>query len=198
MNPDALWACTSCAACMEACPVFIEQLPKIIDVRRYLVMEEGELPQTMADALTSLERRGHPFPGTSFSRLDWAEGLDIPVLSEIDEPGSVDVLLWVGCAGALLERNHATVRSLARLLQEAGVSFAILGREENCTGDPARRIGNEFLFETMARKNISLFEKYGVQQIVSACPHCFNTFKYDYAELGAGLRAEHHSTFLAR
>jgi len=131
------WACTTCAACLEACPVYVEQLPKIIDVRRYLVMEEGELPPPMAAAMTSLERRGHPFPGTAFSRVDWAEGLGVSVMAELDDPAAVDYLLWVGCAGALLERNHAVARSVAQLLARAGISFAILGREERCTGDPA-------------------------------------------------------------
>ena len=110
VSPDALWTCTTCAACMEACPVFIEQLPKIIDVRRYLTMEEGQLPDGMAAALDSLERRGHPFPGVKFSRLDWADGLDVPVLSNVKDPASIEVLLWVGCAGALLERSHSVVR----------------------------------------------------------------------------------------
>jgi Fe-S oxidoreductase/nitrate reductase gamma subunit len=166
--PEALFSCTTCAACLEACPVYIEQLPKILDTRRYLVMEEADYPQTMADAITSLEQRGHPFPGAQFSRVDWADGLDLPVLSEVEDRSDIDLLLWVGCANALLERNHSIVRSVATLLQDAGVRFAILGREERCTGDPARRIGNEFLFEQMASKNIQLFEKYGVKRILLA------------------------------
>jgi Fe-S oxidoreductase len=195
--PEALFSCTTCAACLEACPVFIEQLPKIIDARRYLVMEEADYPQTMADAVTSLEQRGHPFPGAQFSRVDWADGLDVPVLSEMEDPSEVDVLLWVGCANALLERNHSVVRSVATLLQEAGVRFATLGREERCTGDPARRIGNEFLFEQMAAKNIQLFEKYGVKRILTCCPHCFHTFTHDYPALGGNYEVEHHTTLLA-
>jgi Fe-S oxidoreductase/nitrate reductase gamma subunit len=195
--PDALFSCTTCGACVEACPVYIEQLPKILDTRRYLVMEEADYPQTMATAVTSLEQRGHPFPGAQCSRLDWAEGLDVPVLSEMEDPSAVDLLLWVGCANALLERNHSTVRSVATLLRDAGVSFAILGREERCTGDPARRIGNEFLFEQMAGKNIQLLEKYGVQRILTCCPHCFHTFSNDYPALGGNYVVEHHTTFLA-
>jgi Fe-S oxidoreductase len=193
----ALFDCTTCAACLEACPVFIEQLPKIIDTRRYLVMEEADYPQTMADAITSLEQRGHPFPGAQFSRVDWAEGLDVPVLSEMDDPTQIDVLLWVGCANALLERNHAIVRSVATLLEDAGVRFAVLGREERCTGDPARRIGNEFLFEQIAAKNIRLLSKYGVRRILTCCPHCFHTFANDYPALGGEFEVEHHATFLA-
>jgi len=152
----------------------------------------------MAEAITSLEQRGHPFPGAQFSRVDWAKGLNIPVMAELDNPATVDTLLWVGCAGALLERNHSVVRSLALLLQQAGVSFAILGREERCTGDPARRMGNEFLFKTMAEKNIALLGKYGVEKILTPCPHCFNTFRNDYPGLGGRYEVEHHSTFLAR
>ena len=150
----------------------------------------------MADAISSLEQRGHPFPGAQFSRVDWADGLEVPVLSEVEEPSKIDVLLWVGCANALLERNHSIVRSVATLLQDAGVRFAILGREERCTGDPARRIGNEFLFEQMATKNIQLFEKYGVQRILTCCPHCFHTFKNDYPAFGGTYEVEHHTTFL--
>jgi len=195
--PEALFSCTTCAACLEACPVYIEQLPKILDTRRYLVMEEADYPQTMADAITSLEQRGHPFPGAQFSRVDWADGLDVPVLSEMEDPSDIDVLLWVGCAIALLERNHSIVRSVATLLTDAGVRFATLGREERCTGDPARRIGNEFLFEQMAAKNIQIFEKYGVRRILTCCPHCFHTFVNDYPVLGGNYVVEHHTTFLA-
>ncbi len=198
LSAESLWQCTTCAACMEVCPVYIEQLPKILDVRRYLTMEEAEMPPSMADAMTSLERRGHPYPGTRLSRIDWTDGLDVPVMSELDDPGEVDVLLWVGCATALIERNHSVVRSLAQLLQHAGVSFAILGREERCNGDAARRMGNEFLFETMARKNQALLERYGVEKIVTPCPHCFNTFKNDYPTVGGDYHVEHHSSFLAK
>jgi Fe-S oxidoreductase/nitrate reductase gamma subunit len=196
--PEALWSCTTCAACLEACPVYIEQLPKILDVRRNLVMEEADYPAIMAEALTSLEQRGHPFPGAQFSRVDWAEGLDVPVLAEMADPEDIDVVLWVGCASALLERNHATVRAVATLLRDAGVRFAILGREERCTGDPARRIGNEFLFEQLATRNIQLLSRYGVRRIVTCCPHCFHTISGEYPHLGGDFEVEHHTSFLAR
>lgn len=205
LAPESLWQCTTCAACVEACPVYIEQLPKILDARRYLVMEEAEMPDTMAAATMSLEKRGHPYPGTQLSRLDWTEGLDgveVPVLSQLDDPGEVDVLLWVGCANSLVERNHRIVRSLARLLDQAGVRFAILGREERCTGDPARRMGNEFLFENLARKNAGVLARCGVtdggKKVVTSCPHCFNSLRNDYPALGADLDVEHHTTFLNR
>jgi len=197
ISAEALWQCTTCAACMEACPVFIEQMPKIVDARRYLVMEEADFPESLQTVITSLEQRGHPFPGTSFNRVEWADGLDIPELAEMDDPADAEVLLWVGCGGALVERNQSTVRSLAQLLQKAGVKFAILGREESCNGDPARRIGNEFLFEMLAKSTVESFEKYGVKKIVTSCPHCFNTFANEYPHLGGRYEVLHHSEFLA-
>jgi Fe-S oxidoreductase/nitrate reductase gamma subunit len=193
---ESLWACTTCAACLEACPVYIEPLTKILDARRFLVMEEAAMPDTIAEAITSLEKRGHPYPGSQHSRLDWADGLDVPILSELEESAQVDVVLWVGCANAFLERNHKIVRALAQLLNIAGVRFAILGREERCTGDPARRMGNEFLFDSMARKNVSLLERRGVKKLLTSCPHCFNSFRNDYPHLGGDYEVQHHSTFL--
>ena len=168
LSVEAMWECTTCGACVEACPVAIEQMPKIVDTRRFLVMEDAEFPDTMQQALTSVETRGHPFRGTAFSRVDWAAGLDLATMADVQQ---ADVLLWVGCGGALVERNQKVVRSLAQLLGKAGVKFAILGREEKCTGDPARRIGNEFLFETLANENIATLDKYQVKQIVTSCPH---------------------------
>ncbi len=191
---EALWQCTTCGACVEACPVFIEQMPKIVDLRRYLVMEEAEFPETMQEAITSLESRGHPFRGTQASRMDWTEGLNIKT---IDEARDAEVLFWVGCGGALIERNQKVVRATAQLLELAGVSFAILGREEKCTGDPARRIGNEFLFKMLAEENTERLNNYGVKKIVTSCPHCFNTFRNEYPQFGGHFEVYHHSEFLA-
>jgi Fe-S oxidoreductase len=193
--PEPLWQCTTCGACMEACPVFIEQMPKIVDMRRYLVMEEADFPDTMGEAVTSLESRGHPFRGTQSSRVDWAEGLNVATMAEARD---AEVLLWVGCGGALLERNQKVVRATAQLLAQAGVKFAILGREEKCTGDPARRIGNEFLFELMAKENVETLRKYDVKKIVTSCPHCFNTFCNEYPQFGGSYEVYHHSEFLAQ
>ena len=198
LSPEALFSCTTCAACMEACPVHIEQMPKIIDARRYLVMEEAEFPEGMMEVITSLESRNHPFPGTQFNRVDWTEGLDIDVMSEMDDPHDAEVLFWVGCGGALVERNRSTVQATAKLLKKAGVKFAILGREESCTGDPARRIGNEFMFEMMANGNVGTLERYGVKQIVTSCPHCFNTFANEYPHFGGHYEVHHHSEFLKK
>ncbi len=191
-----MFQCTSCAACMEACPVYIEHLPKIVDARRYLVMEQAEMPEGMAKAITSLESRQHPFAGTQYNRLDWAKGLDVAVLGEMADPKDAEVVFWVGCGGALVERNQATVRATAQLLQRAGVRFAVLGREETCTGDPARRIGNEFLFELLAKGNVETLGRYEVKKIVTSCPHCFNTFKNEYPRLGGHYEVFHHSQFL--
>ena len=180
-----MWECTTCAACVQACPVSIEQMPKIVDTRRFLVMEDAEFPETMQQALNSLETRGHPMRGTAFTRVDWTAGLKISTMAEAKD---ADVLLWVGCGGALVERNQKIVRALAQLLEKAGVKFAILGREEKCTGDPARRIGNEFLFETLAQENIATLDRYNVKTIVTSCPHCFNTLGNEYPQWGGKLR----------
>jgi Fe-S oxidoreductase len=193
-SPDALWACTTCGACMEACPVFIEQMPKIVDMRRHLVMEEAELPDTMQDALSSMESRGHPFRGTQATRLDWTEGLDVPMAADIKD---AELIFWVGCGGALIERNQKVTRATATLLQKAGVKFAILGREEKCTGDPARRIGNEFLFQQLVQENTATLNRHNVKKIVTHCPHCFNTFRNEYPQYGGTFEVYHHSEYLA-
>lgn len=189
-----VWECTTCGACVEACPVFVEQMPKIVDLRRHRVMEEADFPETMQEAIVSLEKRGHPFAGTQATRLDWAEGLDV---KHISEAADAEVLLWVGCGGALIERNQRVIRAIALLLQRAGVRFAILGREEKCSGDPARRIGNEFLFEKLARENVASLDRYRVRKIVTPCPHCFNTFRNEYPRYGGRYEVYHHSEFLA-
>jgi Fe-S oxidoreductase len=180
---------------MEACPVFIEQASKIVDLRRYLVMEESDFPDTMQEAITSLESRGHPFRGTQSSRMDWAGGLNVKTMAEALD---AEVLLWVGCGGALIERNQKVVRATVQLLEKAGVKFAVLGREEKCTGDPARRIGNEFLFEMMAKENVETLNGYGVKKIVTSCPHCFNTLRNEYPQFGGEYEVYHHSEFLAK
>jgi Fe-S oxidoreductase len=166
-----------------------------VDMRRFLVMEEADFPDTMGDAVTSMETRGHPFKGTQATRVDWTEGLNLQSISEAKD---AEVLFWVGCGGALIERNQKTVRATAQLLQQAGVKFSILGREEKCTGDPARRIGNEFLFEILAKENAEKLNQYGVKQIVTSCPHCFNTFKNEYPQFGGKYEVFHHSEYLAK
>ncbi len=193
LESDRLFECTSCAACVDACPVSIEQLPKIVDMRRFQVMEEAEFPETMQQAVNSLEERQHPYSGSQFSRADWMQELDIPHASETDD---AEVLVWAGCGASLVERNQKSIRSLARLLKKAGVKFSVLGRDEKCTGDVARRIGNEFLFESLAKENIDNFKKHKVKKVVTACPHCFNTFRNEYPQLGADFETVHHSAYL--
>jgi Fe-S oxidoreductase/nitrate reductase gamma subunit len=194
-SPTPLWQCTTCAACMEACPVFIEQMPKIVDMRRYLVMEEADFPDSMQEAIMSLERRGHPFSGTQATRMDWAEGLN---MSHARDALDAEVLLWVGCGGALIERNQKVTRATAQLLEQAGVKFAIMGRDEKCSGDPARRIGNEFLFEQLAKENVENLNRYEVKKVITSCPHCFNTFKNEYPQYGGRFEVYHHSEYLSR
>ncbi len=195
VRPEALWACTTCLACMQACPVFIEHVPKIVELRRHLVMEQASLPESMADALRSLEVRGHPFRGAALSRAAWAEGVDVRRLAEGER---AEWLLWVGCAAALNERNHPALRALLRALAAAGLEVGILGEEETCSGDPARRIGNEYLFQTLARQNIETLARHGVQKIVTLCPHCYNTFRHEYPQLGGTYEVWHHTQLLAR
>ena len=194
-SPLRLWQCTTCAACVQACPVFVEQMPKIIDMRRHLVMEQASFPVSMQEAITSLEVRAHPFRGTPATRLDWTEGLGV---THVKDSKGAEVLLWVGCSGALLERNQKVTRATAQLLEKAGVKFAILGSEEKCCGDPARRIGNEFLFEALAKQNIATISKYQVRKIVTPCPHCFNTLKHEYARHGGAFEVYHHTEYLAQ
>ncbi len=194
VREETLWSCTTCMACMQACPVFIEHVPKIVNLRRYLVMEEARVPELMAEALRSLEDRGHPFRGTTFSRTEWYRDLAVPHIREVD---SVDFLLWVGCASALNERNQRVARAFVRVLREAGLRFAILGVEERCTGDPARRIGNEYLFEQLVRENIQRLKRYGVRKIVTMCPHCFNCLAHEYPQFGGRYEVVHHSQLLA-
>jgi Fe-S oxidoreductase len=193
LTPEALWACTTCAACVEVCPVSIEQMPKIVDMRRHLVMDQAELPETMQTAIESMETRGHPFRGTPSSRMDWTEGLDIP---EWRDGEAYDVLFWVGCAGGLVQRNQESIRATAQLLRQAGVRFAILGKSEKCTGDLARRIGHEFLFETLAKENIDRLVALGVREVVTSCPHCFNSLTHEYPRLGGAFHVMHHTEYL--
>lgn len=193
IKAETLWACTTCRACMEACPVFVEHVPSIIDFRRYQVMELAEFPETMQEATRSLEARGHPYKGTQASRTDWYRYLEVP---EMANSSDVEYLFWVGCSAALDERNQKIARAFAELLNRAQVSYAVLGSEEKCTGDPARRMGNEYLFEMMAKENIEVLDSYEVKKIITVCPHCLNTFKNDYPQFGGNYEVKHHSEFL--
>ena len=195
VSEEVLWACTTCGACHQACPVFIEPIPKIVEMRRFLVMEEARFPETMQAALRGMENRGHPYQGAVPSRTAWTEGLNVPVLAE---KGTAEYLYWVGCAAAFDERAQKVARAFATILQAAGVDFAILGDEERCTGDVARRIGNEFLFQMHAQANAEALNRYGVKRILTTCPHCFNTLKHEYPEFGGRYQVTHHTEFIAR
>lgn len=194
LKPEAVWACRTCGACQEACPVHIEHIPKILEARRHQVLMESKMPETAQTFLKSLDDRMHPWKGTRFSRTDWLEGLGVPLLAE---KGSAEVLYWVGCTSALVDRNMKTARALVKVLKAAGVDFAVLGAEEVCTGDPARRVGNEYSFQLLARKNIETLDRYGVKKVLTHCPHCFNTFKREYPQLGGNYEVIHHAEFVA-
>jgi len=194
ITPEVIWACTTCGACQEACPVFIEHINKIIDMRRNLVLEQAEMPETAEVALRCIEERGHTCKGTTYSRTDWCDGLDVKLISEDRD---VDVLYFVGCAAALEDRNVKVAAAFARVLKAAGVNFAILGDEESCCGEPARRMGNEYLFQMQALKNIETLKGYGVKKIVTTCPHCYNTLKNEYPQFGGEFEVVHHTEFIA-
>ena len=183
---DVLWACTTCGGCHQACPVFIEPIPKIVEMRRYLVMEEARFPETMQAALRGLENRGHPYQGAVPGRTAWAKGLEVPILAD---KGQAEYLYWVGCAAAFDERTQKVARAFASILTAAGVDFAILGDEERCTGDVARRIGHEFLFQMQAQANVETLGRYGVRKILTSCPHCFNTLRHEYPPSGGPTRS---------
>jgi Fe-S oxidoreductase/nitrate reductase gamma subunit len=192
---DEIWNCTTCFACQEVCPVFIEPMAKVIEMRRNLVLEQAAIPETGEGALRSIEARGHPWRGTTLSRTDWAEGLEIKTLAEDSD---IDILFWVGCTEALEERSVKVAQAIAKILKLAGINFGILGTEETCCGDPARRLGNEYLFQLQAQGNIELFKNYGIKRIVTACPHCYNTLKHEYPQFGSEFEVVHHSEFIAR
>ena len=194
ISEDVIWACTTCRACQEQCPVFIEPINKIIEMRRNLVLEQTQFPETAMGALRSMEQRGHPWRGTMATRTDWADGLGIKPLSDNKD---VEILYWVGCTGALEERNSKVATAVGKILKAAGVNFGILGNEETCCGEPARRIGNEYLFQTLAQQNIELLNGYGVKKIVTACPHCFNTIKNEYPQFKGNFEVVHHTEFIA-
>ena len=194
ISTDVLWSCTTCRACMEACPAFVEHIDSIVDMRRFLAMEEADVPEGAMNALTSMEQRGHPWRGTQATRTDWMEGADAVAMSEDPEH---DVLLWVGCTAALDGRGQQVARAMASVLKLAGVRYRVLGSEETCTGDPARRMGNEYLFQMMAEQNIETLNAYEVRRIVTLCPHCFNTLKNEYPQFGGEFEVTHYTEFVA-
>ncbi|MFO1376295.1 MAG: heterodisulfide reductase-related iron-sulfur binding cluster [Steroidobacteraceae bacterium] len=191
-----LWACTTCRACTEACPVMIEHVDKVVEMRRHRVLEEGRFPAEYRTVFRNLEVYGDPLGRGRARREEWATGMKV---ERVRDGAPVDVLFWTGCMGALYdERSRQTVAAAARVLDKAGVRYAILGREESCCGDPARRMGNEYLFQQFAGRNIETFKRHGVRRIVTQCPHCFNTLKNEYAAFGADLEVTHIAELGAR
>lgn len=194
LREDDLWACTTCHACVEACPVSIRHVDLIVDVRRNLVAE-GKLAGPQAMMLRQVGSTGHAWGQADNVREDWMKGLDVPLCRD---GAPFEYLFWVGCAGATDPGAVKTTKAVARLLRAAGVSFACLGREEACTGDPARRTGDEFTFQAMAEQNTSVFGRYGVTKVVTACPHCFNSLRNEYGDFGAEMEVWHHTQLLAK
>jgi Fe-S oxidoreductase len=195
VTQDVIWACTSCRACEVACPVFIEHTDKIYDIRRNLVMNESQFPAGVQNVFQNLENNATPWAFSSADRANWAEGLSIPT---IQENLQAEILLWAGCAGSFDDRNKKVLHAFVRVLKKAQVNFAILGNEEQCTGDPARRIGNEYLFQMLAKNNVETLNRYQVKTIVTACPHCFNTLKNEYPDFGGHYEVIHHAQFIAK
>ncbi len=195
IETEAIWNCTTCFACQEVCPVSIEPMTKIVEMRRNLVLEQTIIPESAEGALRSIEDRGHPWRGTLLTRTGWMEGLEIPTLAENPD---VEILYWVGCTEALEDRSLKVAQAIAGLMKIAGVKFGVLGNQESCCGDPARRLGNEYLYQAQARKNIEILKKYKINKIVTGCPHCFNTLKNEYPQFGGDFEVIHHSEFILK
>jgi Fe-S oxidoreductase len=201
IDPDVLWSCTTCGACVEQCPVDIEHVDHIVDMRRYQVLVESAFPSEAGVMLRNIENKGNPWGLNDSAREEWTADLDFEVRRvEPGEPipADVDYLFWVGCAGALEDRSKKTTRAFAELLHAAGVEFAILGAGETCTGDPARRLGNEFLFQMQAMQNVETLNSIGATKIVATCPHCFNTLANEYPQNGGNYEVVHHTQLLGR
>jgi len=193
ITSDVLWSCTTCRACEDICPVNIQHLDIILEARKHQVLMESNFPPEMQETFTNLENQSNPWGFGSDSRGDWARGLDVPLMT--DNP-QADILYFVGCAGSFDDRGKKIAQALARVLQKAGVNFAILGEEERCNGDVARRAGNEYLAQMMIAENVEIFNQYKPKKILTGCPHCFNTIKNEYPQFGARYEVIHHTEFL--
>jgi Fe-S oxidoreductase/nitrate reductase gamma subunit len=195
ITPEEVWACTTCKACDEHCPVNIEILDKILDMRRYLSLMESNFPTELGTAYRSMENSGNPWGMSQAERADWAKDLEVDIV----EPGSPvghEYLYWVGCAGSFDDKNKKVTQAMVKLLTRAGIDFAVLGPSEMCTGDPARRSGNEYIYQMLATQNIETLDGMGVNKIITQCPHCFNTLANEYPQLEGHYQVVHHSQFL--
>jgi Fe-S oxidoreductase len=199
ISEEELWQCTSCRACVQECPVSIDQLDIINQMRRNLVLTESRFPPEIQPAFESLERNGAPWAFNAADRARWADGLAIPTMAEMTERGErPDVLFWVGCMGSFDDRAKLITVAFARILQACGIRFAILGQEEHCHGDPARRMGNEYLYQMLAKDTIETLDRYAVTTIVTSCPHCFHQIGNEFPQLGGHFEVIHHSTYIQR
>ena len=194
LSEEAAWSCTTCGFCIEVCPVGNEPMVDILRMRQDLVLMESNFPRDAMETFDKIENYGNPWGMSPNDREKWTEGMEVP---KMREKGSAEYLYWAGCSGAYDDRGKDISRSVAKIMNESGVDYAILGNEETCTGDSARRIGNEYLFQMQATQNMENFDKYGVKKIVTQCPHCLTTLKNDYGEIGAELEVVHHSEFIA-
>jgi len=203
---DAVWDCVTCGACVEACPVLIEHVDKIVGLRRNLVLEESRFPEELTVSFTNMERYQNIWGQPQTSRLDWARGLPftVPTAASVVETGGEDAvaalecLYWVGCAASFDDRNRRVARAVVTCLEAAGVSYAVLGQEESCTGDPARRMGNDYVYQLLAAGNVEVLNRYKPKTIITACPHCFNTIGNEYGQLGGSFDVVHHSQYLSK
>ena len=196
ITAEEIWSCTSCKACDEICPVNIEILDKILDMRRYLSLMESNFPAELGNAYRAMENQGNPWGMNQGERADWADGLDGVTVVDPGEPITAEYLYWVGCAGSFDDKNKKVTQSMAKLLRRAGIDVAILGPSEMCTGDSARRSGNEYLFQMLAMPNIEMLNGMGVKKIITQCPHCFNTLENEYPQLGGNYEVVHHTQLL--
>ncbi len=196
---ETIWACTTCGWCEQACPVFIEQLPRIIDMRRNLVLMESRFPDEAARVFKGMETQGNPWGMGSNRRAEWCADLEVPTAASMKEAAqSYEYLFFVGCAGSFDDRQKKVSRALIQILKEAKVTFCILGEEETCSGDSARRLGNEYLFQALATQNVETLNRYGVTKIITQCPHCFNTLGNEYPQFGGQFKVLHHSELIAQ
>ena len=191
IKDETIWSCTTCKACEEACPLFIEFIDRFVELRRQLVLEESRFPAELTNIFKNLENSGNPWGMPPDDREAWSEGLAVPKMREVE--GEVEYLIFVGCAGAFDQKAQKTLQSLVKILNAAGVNYAILGKEETCTGDPARRVGNEYLYQMMAEQNVETLNAASFKKVITSCPHCYNTIRNEYPQLGGNYDVVHHT-----